>query len=66
MEKTIRVIKQEAIPQCGSIEVRFSDGRPSRYFYWDNVAGRQPELLTEAQAFEKAVAFAEAERQRWR
>ena len=31
----IRIIKHEAVPKCGSFEVRFSDGRPSKYFYWD-------------------------------
>jgi hypothetical protein len=31
----IRIIKHEAVPQTGSFEVRFSDGRPSQYFYWD-------------------------------
>ena len=25
---TIRIIKHEAVPQTGSFEVRFSDGRP--------------------------------------
>jgi hypothetical protein len=25
----IRVIKHEAVPDCGSFEVRFPDGRPS-------------------------------------
>jgi hypothetical protein len=30
----IRVIKHEAVPQCGSFEVRFADGRDSIYFYW--------------------------------
>ncbi len=28
----IRLIKHEAVPTCGSFEVRFADGRPSRYF----------------------------------
>ena len=30
----IRIIKHEAVPQTGSFEVRFPDGRPSVYFYW--------------------------------
>ena len=33
--RSVRLIKHEAIPQCGSFEVRFSDGRPSQYFYWE-------------------------------
>jgi hypothetical protein len=28
----IRIIKHEAVPKCGSFEVRFSDGRPSEFF----------------------------------
>ena len=31
--KNIRLIKHEAIPDCGSYEVRFPDGRPSRFYY---------------------------------
>jgi hypothetical protein len=38
---TIRIIKHEAVPQTGSFEVRFSDGRPSVFFYWDDIAGRR-------------------------
>jgi hypothetical protein len=25
----------------GSFEVRFADGRPSVYYYWDDIAGRR-------------------------
>jgi hypothetical protein len=28
MTDRIRIIKHEAVPQCGSFEVRFPDGRP--------------------------------------
>jgi len=28
----VKFIKHEVIPDCGSYEVRFPDGRPSRYF----------------------------------
>ena len=37
----IRVIKHEAVPDCGSYEVRFPGGRPSKYFYFETwpVAG---------------------------
>lgn len=57
---SIRLIKHEAVPKCGSYEVRFSDGRPSTYFYWDDVPGRRmrPEILTSEQALEQAQAFA--------
>jgi hypothetical protein len=30
----------EGIPDCGSFEVWFADGRPSEFFYWDNNYGR--------------------------
>jgi hypothetical protein len=39
MADRIRIIPHEAVPLSGSFEVRFSDGRPSRYFYWDDIAG---------------------------
>ena len=35
----IRIIKHEAVPDCGSYEVRFPDGRPSKYFYFENLPG---------------------------
>ena len=63
---TIRIIKHEAVPQTGSFEVRFSDGRPSVYFYWDDVPGRRvrPDQLDSqpAQALEAAKTFARGER----
>jgi hypothetical protein len=37
----VRLIKHEAVPKCGSYEVRFANGRPSRFFHWDDVAGRR-------------------------
>ena len=55
---TIRLIKHEAVPRCGSFEVRLSDGRPSRYFYWEDNPGRRlrPEILTRDEAIEAAKA----------
>jgi hypothetical protein len=38
---TIRLIKHEAVPKCGGYEVRFPDGKPSKYFYWDDIPGRR-------------------------
>ena len=38
---TIRIIKHEPVPQTGSFEIRFPDGRPSIYFYWDDNPGRR-------------------------
>ena len=60
---TIRLIKHEAVPQCGSFEVRFPDGRPSKYFYWDDIPGRRlrPETLPSEAALKQAKAFARAE-----
>ena len=48
----IRLIKHEAVPQCGSYEIRFPDGRPSRYIYWDDLPGRRlrPERVDRAVA----------------
>ena len=60
MPDPIRVIKHEAVPNCGSYEVRFADGRASVFFYWDDVPGRQlqPDRLTGAEALEQARALA--------
>ena len=53
-------------PKSGSFELRFADGRPSRYFYFDDLPGRRmrPEILTSEQALEQAKALARAERER--
>ncbi len=63
MTARIRIIKHEAVPDCGSFEVRYADGRPSRFWYWDDIPGRRlrPEMTQEA-ALEAAKAFARAER----
>ena len=60
----IRVIKHEVVPQTGSFEVRFSDGRPSVYFYWDDIPGRRvrPEQTDSTRALEAARALARSER----
>jgi hypothetical protein len=59
-----RLLKHEAVPKCGSFEVRFPDGRPSRFFYWDDVAGRRlnPGQVDGKTALELAKALARAER----
>jgi hypothetical protein len=64
MTDRIRIVKHEAVPSCGSYEVRFADGREPRFFYFDDVPSRRlrPELLTREQARELARAFARAER----
>jgi hypothetical protein len=64
-----RLIKHETVPNCGSYEVRYSDGRPSRYFYWDDQPSRRldPNTLTGAQALElaKALTRAEQDKVKW-
>jgi hypothetical protein len=63
----IRIIKHEAVPNCGSYEVRFPDGRPSKYFYWEDIPGGRLKARRQAdskQALEEAEAFARAERGR--
>lgn len=39
----VRIIPHapEGIPDCGSFEVRFSDGRKSEYFHWEGNPGRR-------------------------
>lgn len=37
----IRIIRHEVIPQQGSFEVRYPDGRPSVYFYWEDDRSRR-------------------------
>jgi hypothetical protein len=63
MTDCIRIIPHEAVPLCGSFEVRFPDGRPSRYFYLDDIAGRRlrPDLVDGATAKQAARSFARLE-----
>ena len=65
---TIRIIKHEAVPQIGSFEVRFSDGRPSVYYYWDDIPGRRlnPEQMDSSRGLEAAKALARSERDKER
>ena len=62
MTDRTRIIKHEAVPGCGSIEVRFPDGRESVYFYWDDIPARRlrPETLDRETALEQAKALARA------
>lgn len=43
--------------------MRFPDGRPSKYFYWDDLPGRRmrPDILDSTTAKEQAKALARAE-----
>jgi hypothetical protein len=58
----VRILKHEAIPGCGSFEVRYPDGRPSVYHYFDDLPSRRlrPESLDRETALEQAKAVARA------
>jgi hypothetical protein len=60
----IRIIRHEAIPNQGSFEVRFDDGRPPFYFYWDDLKSRRPraDQVDQVTALEAARTFARTER----
>ena len=47
-----RIIRHETVPQSGSYEVRFGDGRASKFFYFDDVPARRlrHEMLPSEQA----------------
>ncbi len=63
----VRIIPHtpEGIPDTGSFEVRFADGRKSVYFYWDDHPGRRgmsaSTTMTQDEAREAAKAWARAE-----
>jgi len=65
--QSVRLIKHEVVPDTGSFEVRFADGRQSRYFYFEDAPSRRlrPDMLTRAQALEQARTVARAERARF-
>jgi hypothetical protein len=56
---SVCIIRHEAIPQTGSYEVKFTDGRPS--VFHDDDPGRRSITgkMTSAQAVEKAKAAAQ-------
>ena len=60
----VHLRKHEAVQDSGSFEVWFDDGRPSKFFYFDDLPNRRlrPDVVTKAQAGEAAQAFALAER----
>ena len=59
----IRVIKHEVITDWGSYEVRFPDGRPSKYFYFENLPSRRlrPDRVEQAVAEQNAKRLAREE-----
>jgi len=56
----VHLRKHEAVQDTGSYEVWFDDGRPSKFFYFDDLHNRRlrPDIMTKAQAAEAAQAFA--------
>jgi hypothetical protein len=62
----IRIIKHEAVPGTGSFEVRFPDGRESKYFYWDDISGRRlrPEQVDQETARTRAQILAKIEQEK--
>jgi hypothetical protein len=65
----IRLLKHTAAPQVpdsGSYEVRFPDGRPSLYFYWDDNPGHASitHSLNSEEAERKAKALAQTEQEK--
>ena len=57
----IRIRKYEAVPGCGSFEVRFSDGRESNFSIGTICCRRlRPEILTREAALDQVKTFARA------
>jgi hypothetical protein len=63
MGPIVRIIKREAVSQRGSYEIRFPDGRPSRFIYWDDLPGRRtrPEQVDGETALAHAKHLARAQ-----
>ena len=59
LKKIVRIIKHEAVPQCGSFE-GYPDGGARQYFYWDDLLSRRlnPQTLDRETAKAKALARA--------
>ena len=59
----IRVVKHESVSQTGSYEVRFPDGRPSVYHYFDDNPSRRSitDKMTSEEALQAAKTLARAE-----
>jgi hypothetical protein len=64
----IRIIRHSVIPESGSFEVRFDDGRPSLYWYWDDNESRRSvrNCLDQEAAKKQAQEFARAVRDKAR
>jgi hypothetical protein len=50
-DRTITIIRHEGLRDSGSYEVKFSDGRPHKFFNWDDDPSRRvrPGALTSEQ-----------------
>jgi hypothetical protein len=59
----VRLIRHEPVPKTGSYEIRFPDGKPSRFIYWHDIVGRRlpTDLADGAVAERVAKIFARAE-----
>ena len=67
MKTSVRLIKHEAVLDSGSYEIRFPDGRPSKYIYWDDLPGHRSighGKVDGAVALRVAKIFARAEQRR--
>jgi len=62
----VHLRKHEAVRDCGSYEVWFDDGLPSKFFYFDDLPNRRlrADIMTKAQSADAAQAFARAEREK--
>jgi hypothetical protein len=60
---SVGIIKHESVSQTGSYEVRFPDGRPSVYHYFDDNPGRRSITgkMSGEDALQAAKALARAE-----
>ena len=61
--RLLRHTAAPAVPDCGSYEARFPDGRSSTYFYWDDNPGRRSitQKLRSEEAESRAKALARTE-----
>ena len=68
MTDRVRLIKHEIVAGRGSFEIRYADGGPSKFFYFDDLPSRRlrPETLDRETALERAEAAARAAESRLR
>lgn len=66
--RLLRHTSAPAVPDAGSYEVRFPDGRPSIYFYWDDNPGRASitQAMNSKEAARKAQELARTEQDKLR